>query len=143
MGIKNNIDGKGFWSEAKSGEGTDLCISGSVRFSGDINPAGFADLPLLLFLVSDGPFEAYNSGMFHEIQYQNKVFPKTRTWYTDSTKSKKIIEQNIDYNQNKTPNQITWKIYEKNGTTVKRTAIDIISYVSGTVFESTRQRFII
>lgn len=142
MGIKNYIDEKGFWSEATSNDGTNTCISGAVQFSGEIFPSGFADLPLLLFLVDVGPFEAYSSGMFHEIQYENRVFPKTRTWYTNSLKSKKIIEQNIEYNSRKTPSQITWKVYEKDGVTVKRTAIDIISYIPGTIFELTRQRFV-
>lgn len=141
MGIKNYIDNKGFWSENKEGDSETLTqISGTIRFLGEILAPGFADLPLLILLVENGPFEAYGPGTFHEIQYQNKVFPKNRTWYVDSSKNKKILEQNIEYNSNKTPNQIVWKVYNKDGTTIKKMSVDTISYVSGTIFESTRIR---
>ncbi len=105
-----------------------------------VNSRTIADLRLLVMQAPCGPFEAFGSPLHHETTYVDKVFPSTRTWYTDSSKTKKIFEQVITYNSNKTPNTIAWKIYEEDGSTVKTTATDTISYSSGSVFETGRTR---
>lgn len=97
-----------------------------------------------LILLSDlgGPFERYLSGSYREITYTGNVFPLTTTWYNDSTKTKKIVEKIYSYNSNKTPNTIVIRVYEEDGTTVKATATDVITYSGGGVFEASRTRTI-
>lgn len=143
MGIKNYVDNKGFWSEQTEKNENVTQISSSVQFLGGIGAPGFADLPLLVWLTDSGPFEGYNTPMIREVTYQNKLFPQKLTWYRDLGKTKKILEQKIDYNSNRTVQKITWDVFESDGQTVRTSASDSIFYISGSVIENFRVRNII
>ena len=68
-------------------------------------------------------------------------FPTNITWYTNSSKSKKILEKIITRTGTGTkikPNPIIWKLYEEDGVTVKTTITDEIVYNS--IFETSRER---
>jgi hypothetical protein len=71
-----------------------------------------------------------------------KVFPWRITWYTDSTKTIKLVEKEFTYGTNKpVPTTITMRLY--NGTvanTVVRTITDTISY--NQIFEVSRTRVV-
>jgi hypothetical protein len=97
---------------------------------------------LVILADCGGPFERYVSGSFREITYVNKVFPSTKIWYADNSKSHKIIEKIITYNSNRTPNTIVWNVYEEDGITIRTTATDIIAYDSGSILETSRTRTI-
>lgn len=95
----------------------------------------------LIHLANNGPFEGFASGSYKEILPSGDPFPTSIVWWTSSGKIKKIIEKNITYNLNKTPNTIQWKVYDTNGSTVLSTVTDTISYVG--VIETSRSRAII
>lgn len=94
---------------------------------------------LLLSEAPGGPYEGFEPGAYSETGYL-KVFVTQSTWYTDSTKVKKIIESFVNYNSNKTINSITQSVYAIDGITILKTSIDSI-YYSG-IFESYRSRSI-
>jgi hypothetical protein len=95
---------------------------------------------LILLAECGGPYEKYLSGSFKETLYVDKVFVSSSTWYVDSGKTEKIYERIITYNLNKTPNTVIRRVYNTDGTTVRATATDVITY-SGVV-ESNRTRTI-
>jgi hypothetical protein len=84
-----------------------------------------------------GPFEGF-SGAYQETL--GGAFPTQIIWYTDSSKTSKIVEETITYNSNRTIATDQWKVYDTDGTTVLATATDVINY-SG-VFEINRTRTI-
>jgi hypothetical protein len=112
-----------------------------------VNSRHIGNIPLAAILADcQGPFEGFATGSFtgsfHETTFTGRVFPATRTWYTDTTKSKKIIEKIITRNSNRTPNTVVWNVFEKDGITKRTTVTDTISYVSGGVIGSSRVRIV-
>jgi hypothetical protein len=95
----------------------------------------------LILLADDGPFEGY-PGAYRECLMFNNVFPSASIWYTDNTKTAKIVEQSLVYSQsNIVPDQNIYRVYNLDGVTVKTTVIDTIAY-SG-IFETSRTRVVI
>jgi len=86
----------------------------------------------------DGPYEAFPPGAVNDTG--PIPFSTASIWYTDASRTKKIVEKNVVRNSNKTPMTIQWKVYDSNGVTVLATATDAITY-SG-VFETSRTRTI-
>lgn len=95
------------------------------------------DRKLILLADLGGPFESYD-GAYRELGFMKNVFVTSSTWYTDNTKTSKIVEKLIDFNSNLTLNQITYNVYEQDGTTIKTTVIDTITNQG--IFEVSRQR---
>lgn len=95
----------------------------------------------LIHLADEGgPFEGFASGAYQETLPSADPFPTSVIWWESSDKLKKIVEETITYNSNKTISTDQWKVYDTDGTTVLATVTDTISY-SG-VFETSRTRTI-
>jgi hypothetical protein len=67
------------------------------------------------------------------------IFPESVIWYTDSSKSFKIVEKEYSYNSNKSVSSIVWKVYNYNNVVI-RTMTEAMTY-SG-IFETSRVRTI-
>lgn len=91
----------------------------------------------LLYYIDQGPVDGH-IGAFKEIV--GSPWPSSVTWYTDATKTKKIVEKVIVRNAEQAPTQITWRLYDADGVTVAAQAVDTIVNVAS--FESTRTRVI-
>lgn len=92
-----------------------------------LDSGSHARLRQLIHLAdSDGPFEGFASGAVCDTG--PAPFPTASIWYTDATKTKKIVEQNVTYNNNKTIAIEVWKAYNVDGVTVLATASDAITY---------------
>jgi len=99
-------------------------ISGVVVVTASINPRQL----ILLSEDPGGPYEGFEPGAYRESGYVNNVFLSQSTWWEDSTKTKKIIETFIRYNQNKTINNITQSVYAIDGISIIKTSVDTIYY---------------
>lgn len=87
-----------------------------------------------------GPFEGFASGAYMELLPAADPFPTSAIWWESAAKLKKIVEQTVTYNPNKTIATEQWKAYDTDGSTVLATVTDTIAY-SG-VFEISRTRTI-
>jgi hypothetical protein len=113
---------------------TDLIPSG-------ISAAAHKALRQLVHLANGGgPWEGFASAAYYETLPAADPFPTSFIWWESSAKLKKIVEETITYNSNKTTNTDQWKVYDTDGTTVLSTITDTIAY-SG-VFETSRTRVI-
>jgi hypothetical protein len=65
-------------------------------------------------------------------------FPTASIWWTDATRTKKIVQQTIVRNGLQLPVTITWQAFNSDGTTIVETAIDSIEYNG--VYEVSRSR---
>lgn len=90
----------------------------------------------LIHFIDSGPGEGFASGAYREVL--GGVFPSSVTWYTDSSKTQKIVELLITRDMSQKPTQEQWKLYDMNGVTVLVTATDTITYNGA--FEATRTR---
>jgi hypothetical protein len=99
-----------------------------------------ASIRQLIHLANGGPMEGFTSGAYLEYLPGGDPFPTSATWWDSPTKTKKIVEQVVTYNPNKTVATETWRCFDTDGVTVLATLVDTISY-SG-VFESSRVRTI-
>lgn len=88
-----------------------------------------------------GPYEGFTSGAYLETLPSADPFPTSFIWWESSAKLKKIVEETVTYNANKTVATDEWKVYDTDGTTVLATVTDTISY-SG-VFETSRTRTVV
>ena len=88
----------------------------------------------------DGPMEGFASGAFQTTS-PGGAFPTSFIWWESSAMLKKIVEETVTYNGNKTIATDQWKVYATDGTTVLATVTDTISY-SG-VFETNRTRTVV
>lgn len=102
--------------------------------------SGHETLRHLIHFIDDGPAGGFASGAYKETLPAADPFPSSVIWWESSSKLKKIVELSITRNSNKLPTSEVWKMYESDGTTVKTTVTDSISY-SG-VFETYRTRTI-
>lgn len=125
-----------------SGSIVSASLSGSSAVTYSFDALQEDSRALIILADCGGPYEKFLSGSFRETTYVDKVFPSSKIWYEDSSKSKKIMEKFITYNSNKTPNTIVWNVYEEDGSTIRTTATDTITYVSGNVIEANRTRTI-
>lgn len=105
-----------------------------------LDSGSHARLRQLIHLADgDGPFEGFASGAFLDTEAVS--FPSASIWYTDSSKTKKIVSQFVTYNNNnKSIATEQWKAYDVDGTTVLSTVTDTITYKGA--FELSRTRTI-
>lgn len=84
----------------------------------------------LIHFIDGGPAEGFASGAEEEIH--DSFFPTASIWWTDSSRTDKIVEKTINRDppsgSNVTPNPITWKMYDTDGSTVLVTVTDEITY---------------
>ena len=84
----------------------------------------------LIHFIDGGPAEGFASGAEEEIH--DSFFPTASIWWTDSSRTSKIVEKTINRTapsgSNVTPNPITWKMYDTDGSTVLVTVTDDITY---------------
>jgi len=85
-----------------------------------------------------GPFQGFGSSLYQETTPAGSPFPTKSVWWTSSAKTKKIVEENVTYNANKTIATDQWIAYAADGVTVTETSVDTISYLG--VFETHRTR---
>jgi hypothetical protein len=111
-----------------------------VEVSGGITPGQHETLPQSIHFISDGPGHGFASGAYKEIT--GLPFPSSIVWYTDSEKSKKIVEKIIVRNSNQMPISITWNVYNTDGITIVNSLFDTINYTNN-IFEINRTRTII
>lgn len=116
------------------GAGGNLVISQNETY----NSASHAAIRQLIHLAEGGPFEGFNGAICDTGPIP---FPTASIWYTDGTKTKKVVEELGTYNANMVFSQVQWKVYAPDGTTILATATDTITYTSN-VFESSRTRVI-
>ena len=97
----------------------------------------------LILLAESGPYEGYLGTLVHECVMHKNVFPSASIWYTDVSKTAKIIEQELVYATPSAflPSQTIYRVYENDGSTVKATVLDVITY-SG-IFETSRTRTVL
>lgn len=114
----------------------------NLRTGSGISAADHKTLRQLIHFIDSGPAEGFASGAYKEVT--GGVFPTSVIWYTDATKTSKIVEKTITRSgggaTNVKPTPVVWKIYDTDGTTVLATVSDAITY-SG-VFETSRTRTI-
>lgn len=110
-----------------------------------ITPAQHAALRQLIHLADGvgGPMEGWASGSFREVLPTNNPFPTSVIWYTDNTKTKKIVAKLITFDGQKRVTQVQWGAYAADGTTVIVTVTDTIVYTGGQPFENTRTRTVV
>jgi len=141
-GEEANVDGSVANASALAINGTaKIRLNGTtLEFSADEQPyiAVNAFLPALDFYVDEGPVDGL-AGAFKEVLPTASVLPTSVIWYTDSGKTKKVVEKLLTYTDI-LPATVTWKLYDTDGVTVLKTAVDTFTY-SG-IFESTRTRVI-
>lgn len=86
-----------------------------------------------------GPWEDWTSGSFRETLPSGDPFPTSVTWWTDSSKTMKIVEKVITRDANQMPTTISWSVFDVDGSTVLASVSDAITYVNG-IFEDSRVR---
>ncbi|HEY5268100.1 MAG TPA: hypothetical protein VII94_03120 [Candidatus Saccharimonadales bacterium] len=77
---------------------------------------------------------------YQELLPVDSIFPTNETWYTDNTKTKKIIEKDFTW-QGVVPTVIIYKLYATDGITITQTIQDTITYSS--IFEQSITRTIL
>lgn len=94
---------------------------------------------LIHFVDHGGPGGGFSTTPFKESLPYGDIFPTSIIWYTDNTKTKKIIEKLVSWS-GVLPQTVTWNMYAVDGVTVVQSATDTISYTD--VFETTITRVI-
>jgi hypothetical protein len=107
---------------------------------GGITEAQHKVLRHLIHFIEDGPAEGFASGAYEETLPAADPFPTSIIWWESSSKLKKIVEETVTYNSNKTINTDQWKVYDTDGSTVLATVTDTFAY-SG-IFVTSRTRTI-
>lgn len=92
---------------------------------------------LVHFVNEGGPFEGINNSVRDT---EPVAFPTYQTWYTDSSRTKKVVEKTITRDVYQIPTAVQWKVYDVDGATILATATDTITYDG--VFETSRTRII-
>ena len=87
-----------------------------------------------------GPMEEWASGSFREVLPANNPFPTSVIWYTDNTKTKKIVAKLITFDGQKRVTQVQWGAYQSDGVTVIVTVTDTLTYSGSNPFEINRTR---
>lgn len=110
-----------------------------------LNASGMSEnqhavLRQLIHFINEGPASGFASGAYKEILPAAVPFPTSIIWYTNGSKTNKIVEKLIVYNLNKTPYTITWKMYDLFNVLLA-TVVDTIAYNG--IFETSRVRTIV
>lgn len=113
-------------------------LSGGVTVSGALTPTS---RDLIILADSDGPFEGYLSGTERTTTYHRNIFPSSSIWYSDASKTGKIMEVWKTYPiSGVNPSSVTYRSYETDGVTIRATVIDTIAYAG--IQEVSRSRVI-
>lgn len=108
----------------------DAAISG-----GGLTESAHKGLRQLIHLADGGgPFESFTSGATCTLT--GGLFPTSSIWKTND--NKKIVEEVVTRNPNKTIATRLWKAYDTDGTTVLATVTDTYSYSGITLTSKTR-----
>ncbi len=103
-------------------------------------PAGENDairIRSLITFIDDGVAEGF-AGAYKETTPLGNPFPAHETWYTDATKTTKIIDLAITRDARQFPTLEEWTLYASDGVTVVHIVSDTIAYNGP--FETTRTR---
>lgn len=114
-------------------------IVNGLEVTSGMTTSNHETLRQLIHFIDEGPSTGFSSGAFKEITGQ--PFPTSIIWYTNVTKTKKIIEKLIVRNVNNNPTIITWNMYDSNGITILNTIVDTFTYINNS-FEVSRVRTI-
>jgi hypothetical protein len=116
-------------------------VGGST--SGGLTADSHKALRQLIHLAdgSGGPYEGFSSGSYRETLPAGALFPTSVIWYSDYTKSNKIVSKDITYYSLNCPSVLTWTVYAPDGTTELSVVTDTISYVGS--LEVSRVRTIV
>jgi hypothetical protein len=133
--IARQIDTNTFWLLTNYSPITFIQIGG-----GSLDGYSHETLNQLIHLAYGGPFEGF-SGAYKEILPNSSPFPTNIIWWSNSTKSEKIIEKIITRNTSQLPILIIYNVYSSDGITIEASAIDNITYNG--VFEISRERTIL
>lgn len=110
-----------------------------VLAAAGITAAAHKTLRQLIHLADGGgPWEGFASGAYLETLPAADPFPTSFIWWESAAKLKKIVEETVTYNTNKTITTDVWKVYDTDGSTVLATVTDTPAY-SG-VFELSTTR---
>ena len=90
----------------------------------------------LVHFIDNGPGSGVATGAIEEVTYSG-AFPTDFSWYTDATKTDRIVRLQVTYS-GAFPQTETWTIYDTDGSTVLVTLVDTIAYAGA--FESGRAR---
>lgn len=94
----------------------------------------------LINFIDQGPVEGFLGG-YKEVT--GVPWPTAVTWWTDNTKTKRIVDKTITRNGAQAPTLIVWRLFEEDGVTVQITATDtIVNTGSPAVFEVSRTRVV-
>lgn len=108
-----------------------------IDFSSTVNSLDYVTKLVLMTCLQ------HQSGGYREIAYvTSKPFINTVTWYTNSSKTVKLVEKTYTYTTSVIlPSKITLRLYDGTVSNIlKRTIEDTISY--SRVFETSRTRVI-
>lgn len=130
-------DGSLYQEETAGPDGTFLAYDSSTTTG--VAQVDHRTLRHLVHFIDDGPACGFASGAVRETLPAGSPFPTSEVWWTDGTKTKKIVELAI-VRTGVFPTTETWRMYAQDGTTVLCTVVDSISY-SGP-FETGRTRSI-
>lgn len=122
-----------------SGSGFKFMEEGVVKTlssSSGISDVSHQTLNQLIHLAEQGgPWQGYGNPIQDAGPWP---FPTASVWWTDSTRTKKIVQKVITRNENQAPATIQWQSFQTDGTTVAESITDHILY-SG-AFEVSRSR---
>lgn len=121
-----------------SGAGLAIMQDDGIAFirSGNFNPTDHQTLHQLVHLAEEGgPFFGFGNPIQDEGPFP---FPTASIWWTDSTRTKKIIEKLVTRNSNSSPATIQWQAFATDGVTVVESMTDKILYKGA--FEVSRSR---
>lgn len=120
--------------------GGDVVASGTVTYLNQVTSGSHQLLRQLIHLAgSDGPKgNLWPSNLIKDAGPQ--PFPTASIWWTDVTRTSKIVEKLITRNGNQSPATIQWKVYDTDGVTVVESFTDTIEYNG--VYELSRSRSI-
>lgn len=123
----------------KTGVGFRFMDEGVEKGLGGLSETEHKTLRQLIHLAEEGgPWDGFASGAFEETLPAANPFPTSVIWWESSAKLKKIVEETITYNGNKTINTDQWEVYAVDGSTVLLTATDTYAYSGVFVLSRTR-----
>ncbi len=104
-------------------------VASRLSSSSGLSSSSHQTLRQLVHLAEEGgPYHGFASGLYQEILPIASPFPTQMIWWESSAKVKKIVEEIIVYNSNKTIASDTWRVYDTDGITVLATSVDTFTY---------------
>lgn len=112
-------------------------ITDGAGGGGGLTAIEHARLRQLIHLADNGPMEYWASGAYKEILPAAAPFPTSVTWWTDVTKTLRIVDKTYTYT-GIFPTTIEWRAYDVDGATILATVTDTLTYLGP--FEVSRVR---